>query len=233
MRAALADLQISLGGIRDLVQNILAETGLALTDPHVLRRHEIQQCACPVLLSGYFESFLKDVIKAFVGSVASRGRPFATLPERMRRVNFEAGGRVLTSVAKDTRRPYALFPHTTAEDVIVRLDSPRQNPLSGYTLIWEAFTDTQANPGPEVVSDLLRDLDVQAVWPAIAAKAGESESTLLARLNDLIVVRNACAHTGTMSPSPPGASRVLDYVDAIEKAASGIVLVLEDELKKY
>jgi|SRR5579884_680521 len=235
MRSALNDFKISLQAVTALATHILSETGAALADPNVLQRHEIQQCACPVLLTGYFESFLKDVVKAFVSALSNRGLPFASLPDRIKQVHFEGGGRVLLSLAKTLKRSASgstLFPHTTPEDVVFRLDSARANPSGGYDILWEAFANTSANPGPDVVAGLLRDLNVQAPWPTIAAAAAENESTLTSRLGDLIVVRNACAHTGKMSPVP-SPSKIIDYSDTLSKIAEGIVVVLEGELAKY
>jgi RiboL-PSP-HEPN len=235
MRAALSDFNDSLDSIRSLANHIATETGAALADPNVLRRHEVQQCACVVLLTGYFESFIKEAVKALIAEICRRSLPFVSLPDRIRRTHIEGGGRVLLSVAKEARRQTGsrtVFAHTTPEDVILRLDSTRANPGGGYDILWEAFASTNANPGPGVVADLLRDLDVQNVWPAIAAAAGAIEAQLTSRLADLIVVRNACAHAGKVSPIPDP-SKIVDYVGALAQIAEGIVLVLENRLSGY
>lgn len=236
MRAALSDFQASLANVRDLINAIVANTGAALGSPQIRIRHETQQCSAVVLLTGYFEAFLKDVVKGFIDGVSNGSKDFGTLPPEIQHTHFESGGRVLTEISKARRNSgFTPLGTVTREDVVERLFSPAFSPTAKtYVILWEAFADTRANPGPNVVRDIAKGLGIGNVWPTIAAKSGSghSDSTLSTTLQNLVLVRNSCAHTGTVSPIPSTAD-VLTYIDTLNWIALGFVQTLEDELATY
>lgn len=236
MRTALTNLNSSLGNVRDLINEIVANTGSALANPQVRIRHETQQCGAVVLMTGYFEAFLKDLVKAFISGLCQSNTDFSGLPDVIKNTHFEAGGRVLTEVSR-ARRNSGFTPLGAAprEDVVERLFSPAFSPAAkSYVVLWEAFADTKSNPNPSVVADIAKSLGMSNVWPTIAAKSGSghSDSTLSSTLQNLIVVRNSCAHTGTVSPIPTAAD-ILNYIQHLEWIAAGLVQGLEDELANY
>lgn len=236
MRAALANLNSSLGNVRDLINEIVANTGAALANPQVRIRHETQQCGSVVLMTGYFEAFLKDVVRAFIDQLCQSTTDFSGLPDVIQNTHYEVGGRVLTEVSRARRNsgftPLGTMPR---EDVAERLYSPAFSVTAkSYVILWEAFADTRSNPNPGVVAEIAKGLGMKNVWPTIAAKSGSghSDSTLSSRLQNLIVVRNSCAHTGTVAPIPTTAD-ILNHLQNLEWIAAGLVQALEDELTNY
>lgn len=232
MRHALANFDSSLNRVRALANHIVANTGAALADASVRELHETQQCGAMVLLTGYFEAFLKDSVRRFIEALSNSGRPFATLPECIRNGHFEGGGRVLTKASEAGRRGRATpFGSASREDIVARLHSTSSS--GPYQILWEGFADTEANPGPDVVKGIARELGVTNFWPTVSSKSGDpmrwSGTTLNTMLADLLAKRNECAHTGRVSPVPTG-SDLLDYADMLHALGTGFVTALEDQL---
>ncbi|MCP3167408.1 HEPN domain-containing protein [Myxococcus qinghaiensis] len=233
MRQALADFGASLKRIRTLANSILAATGAALAEPMIRELHETQQCGAVVLMTGYFEAFLKELVRRFIEDLSISGVTFAELPEGIRNRHFEGGGDVLTRASEFARKGRATpFGNATREDIVARLHSA-SNAAGSYQILWEAFADTQANPAPRVVKEIAKNLGIKEFWPAVSTHSGNSsrwsDSALTTKLDDLIVKRNACAHTGTVSPIPT-ATDILDFTDMLEALGTGFVTVLEAEL---
>lgn len=236
MRQALADFGSSLNRIRALANSIVAGTGAALADPSILDLHETQQCGAIVLLTGYFEAFLKDLVRQFIEDVSASGVAFAGLPEAIRDCHFEGGGRVLTKASEAARKGRATpFGNATREDIVARLNSA-SGATGSYQIVWEAFADTEANPGPDVVKGIAKNLGLKNFWPTVSTKSGDpvrwSDTALTSKLNDLIAKRNECAHTGRVSPIPTAAD-VLDFADMLQSLGFGFVSALEDELATH
>ena len=163
MRAALTNFQDSLNRVRDLANEILRNIVLALADQQVRIRHETQQCGSIVLLTGYFEACLKDVVRGFVASLSLSNTPFSALPPVIQNTHFETGGRVLSDVSLANRKSRAsAFGRSAREDIAERLYSPCFNTAArSYVVLWEAFADTRANPSPDVVRDIAQNLGSQ------------------------------------------------------------------------
>jgi len=236
MNNARTNLISSLGNVRDIINDIVANTGAALANPQIRIRHETLQCGAVVLMTGYFEAFLKDVVRAFIDSLCNRNTDFHNLPDKIRQTHYESGGKVLEAVAK-ARRSGNFTPLGTAspEDVVERLWSPGfQSTPTNYVILWEAFAITNSNPSPTVVNDIGRGLGMTEVWSKIAmhSGSGHTHSTLSATLQNLIIVRNSCAHTGTVNPLPSTAD-ILFYLDSLEWIATGLVGALQNELIQY
>jgi hypothetical protein len=236
MQTALAALNSSLDRVRELATFISRETSLALSDPTVLARHETQQCGAVVLLTGYFETFLKDVVKAYLASLCTTGIPFASLPEKLRRTHFEAGGKVITEVARSSGR-VPRFGSISLEDAVFRLYSPTAGEPT-YSILWEAFADTGQNPRPNVVKEILNNLGISEVWPKLSNRVSLSlqrtvpDSALIINLENLIEIRNECAHTGRVSPIP-GPSAIIEFASNLGQIGSGIVSLLTDEIQSH
>lgn len=233
MRQALADFGTSLHRVRALANSILAATSSALSDATIRELHETQQCGAIVLMTGYFEAFLKDLVRRFIEDVSASGIAFAGLPEDMRNRHFEGGGKILTQASEAARKGKATpFGNATREDIVARLHSA-SNTAGPYQILWEAFADTRANPGPDVVQKIAKNLGVNNFWPTVSSHSGNparwSDSALTTKLEDLIAKRNECAHTGKVSPIPTAAD-VLEFADMLEALGSGFVTALEAEL---
>lgn len=236
MRQALADFGTSLSRIRALANSIIAATGAALSSTAIRELHETQQCGAVVLMTGYFEAFLKDLVRRFIEDLSLSGIAFAGLPEDIRNRHFEGGGKVLTKASEFARKGKPPpFGNATREDIVARLHSA-SNLSSSYQIVWEAFADTQANPGPDVVKEIAKGLGLNRFWSTVSVHSGNparwSDSALTTKLADLIAKRNACAHTGTVSPIPTAAD-ILDFADMLQVVAIGFVTALEAELTAH
>ena len=236
MRQALADFGTSLNRIRTLANSILAATGAALSSTETRELHEIQQCGAVVLMTGYFEAFLKDLVRRFIEDLSVSGIAFAGLPEDIRNRHFEGGGRVLTKASEFGRRGKPTpFGAATREDIVARLHSA-STVGSSYQIVWEAFADTQANPGPDVVKEIAKGLGLRRFWSTVSAHSGDparwSDSALTTKLGDLITRRNACAHTGIATPIPT-AAEIVEFADMLQALGTGFVIALEAELTAH
>lgn len=236
MRRALADFDTSLNRIRVLANSILAATGAALASTATREVHETQQCGAVVLLTGYFEAFLKDLVRRFIEDLSVSGLAFAGLPEDIRNRHFEGGGKVLTKASEFARKRKATpFGNATREDIVARLHSA-SSAGTPYQIVWEAFADTQANPGPDVVREIAQVLGIKKVWPTLSRHSNDparwSDTALTTKLADLVAKRNACAHTGTVSPIPTAAD-IIDFADMLQALGTGFVTALEAELTTH
>ncbi len=94
MRKALAAFVQSLGRVANVAAHVDAEAGISL-NPGVRDRHETLLSGSVIILSGYFESFLKDVVKAFIDDICARSVPFTNLPPRLRDTHYNNGALML------------------------------------------------------------------------------------------------------------------------------------------
>jgi len=229
MQTALANLKSSLQRVRDIADDIDRNASAALADPAILARHETTQCASTVILSGFLESFLREVAEEMISEICSSGVPFQDLPERIRETHFMAGGYFLHKKAKEERRakPLAL---TDTTDVARRLASVGAA-NAAYELLWEAFADTQSNPGPDAIRDFLRKFSVDKPIATLSTAMKMSESTTVLRLQSFIKIRNECAHT-RKSTNIPTPSDIRNYCDLVQEISAAIVQVLQDVLTK-
>lgn len=233
---ALVGLSSSLNRVRSLANRLIADTGLALSDSAVRELHETQQCAAVVLLSGYFEAFLKDLVRRYIDELSNCGVAFADLPAAIQHGHFEGGGDVLTktSLALRTGR-VTPFGNPTPRDVVARLHSAA-SAAGTYQIVWEAFARTESNPGPEIVKKIAKSLAVENFWPQVSIRSGNparwAETALVAQLSDLISQRNECAHTGVVAPIPT-AAKIIEYVEMLDAIATGFTSLLVDELARH
>lgn len=224
MRTVLADLIASLNGIRDITADITAKAPAALADAALRKRHETILCASTVILTGYFESFLRGVAEAAIRDICGRALPFADLPEEIRQAHFEQGGRVLQNAAVATRTNRTTWIRASSQDISRRLHSVGAG--SPYEILWEAFADTRANPGPDVVKDFLERLGVSGGWSSLALRAAVPPNAMVVPLRELVRIRNECAHSGTVALIPLP-SRLEDFCTTLEQVSTAIVEVLE------
>ena len=176
-------------------------------------------CASVVLLSGYFESFLKDIVAEFVGQLNLLRKPLTSLPYEMRIKHFDSGGRALSWASKQDKK---LQGSAHSENLAIRLAS--LSDPANYEFAWEAFADTRANPGPEVVKDILSGLQIQKSWGEInslVTKHGQLQTFLTA----FIEMRNVCAHTGHHT-SPPTGAMIADFTVKFKALAECIDLLM-------
>lgn len=223
MRVALREFSESIGRIEDIADFIDASVSAALADAKVLKRNDTIGCAAVVTLTGYFETFLRVTAQAYVRDLCASPIPFTDLPERVRRVHFEGGSKILGNVFK--RR--VQWSSANEYDVARRLSSVVAQP---YELVWEAFADTRANPGPTVITEWAGDLGVTNAWGQLEGVIGRSALSLRTELESMITVRNECAHTGT-SRVIPTPSTLRGYCTLLNDISVGLVTVLELTLR--
>lgn len=222
---ALADFEAALDRIDRLAQTIFQNTSVA---PEIRELNETQQSGCTVLLTGFFEEFLKGAIRNYLCALPRTGIEFGKLPKKVRQTHYEGGGRVLSEVVgREARKKPQFFSGISADDVVFRLYSPANSNLKEYAIVWEAFADTKQSPTSDTVSDLLKGVDVGDVWPSIHTIAGKT--TLDSQLRELVEKRNECAHTGRNrnAPTPP---QILGYVEALRLIGRAVVELLSKKL---
>lgn len=187
------------------------------------------QCASIVLLSGYFETFLVEGVKRFIQAVNELGKPFGSLPEKVRHLHFVNGGTALARLAKRERKD---TPGVTAlsEDLAQRLASV--NAVQGYSLVYEAFIDTRSNPGADVVRDLLSAFEIRDPWRRMDPHCDGQSNVLKTFLDSFIALRNECAHRGTTA-SPPTTAELRAYVNNLDTIARSFVGVLVERLAEF
>lgn len=183
-------------------------------------------CATVVLLSGYFESFLKDITREFIELINVMNKPISVIPYEMRAKHFLNGGYALIWAAKQDKKAAQT---AKSEDLARRLAS--LNKVNGYELAWESFADTQSNPGPEVVSEILSGLQVAKAWTEINSLVTE-HGQLNTFLTSFIAMRNVCAHTGRHS-NPPTGQILLDYSGTFRALAECIDFLLWRQLEEF
>lgn len=225
MRNALARLIESINEILDVANDMDAR--LLTSDAAARRRDEILRCACTVILSGFFETFLKESAERFIHNICSRKIPFSQLPPKTQMRHFVQGGAILGQKAKgDSRVSWISASHL---DIVSRLSSPAAS--STYSLVWEAYATTEGNPGPDVIDRLLEHLGVDNRQPRLNAALSGNYPTVKLQLKSFIEIRNECAHTGTAANAPT-TGNLRDYCDLLQRISTAIVDVLELRLSE-
>src|SRR5579864_2855423 len=108
--------RVSVQRVRDVADDVLANTTKALSDPALLRRHDTVVHAVIVMLSGFFEAFLKDVAERYADEITKKGMLFTDLPDRIRHTHFGGGGKVLANIGrKSVPGPYRWVLSTAGE----------------------------------------------------------------------------------------------------------------------
>jgi hypothetical protein len=225
MRSSLEAFQSEIKRI-DTVANWLLTPPALVAD--MLSATAAIRCGCVVQLSGYLETFLKDCMCKFIGRVNGLGKPLAKLPPKMKLIHFENGARVLGTELHNARKNDG--DTSSCEDLAERLASVKSQ--SGYSLVWEAFAYTRANPGPKVVKELLNGVGIADPWKKLRDAVPHGLVDLNLFLTSLIEMRNECAHSGNTA-APPTPIELLQYGENLRGLATGIVLVLERTLCEF
>jgi hypothetical protein len=228
MRTALADFRSSLERVRDIADDNDKNVSAILSDSALRNRCESVRCAATVILSGFLESFLKQLADKCIGAVSALNKPFASLPEKIQHSHYEFGGAALSRRAQDdrARRPSRI--QATAHNIASRLASVASVP---YDVVWEAFAETHSNPNSETIAHYLKRFGVDRPWDRLAQKQKVTTSPLAlqTRLDSFVLLRHECAHTGTAN-TVPTPSELREFCDLLDAIADAIVSVLEDHV---
>jgi hypothetical protein len=199
----------------------------ALKTPAVQARHETTLCAATVILSGFLESFLHEVAEEMITDICSLAVPFDRLPAKIRVAHYLDGALHIRQMARQEKSANPLV-LAKASDAARRLASV-SDPQFPYEILWEAFAETQANPGPEEISNFLKRFDIFEPLPTLAAAMNVTQNTLALSLRSFMQIRNECAHTGS-AKNIPTTSDVRGYCDLVGQIGSGIVAVFQNAL---
>lgn len=226
LRKLFLDFSNSSKPINRLMDDIDSEAIQALKDGDTRQKHEAIKSASIVLLSGYLESFMRDVAEAFFSEARNRGIRFKELPVVMHETHFIAGLEEAARIAKnDKKQADPLFQNTRT--AIRAISAPPDSDIS--SLFWRAFAATKGNPGPNVMSDFLKNFGIQSPLAQLAAATTFGEGYLRTTLETFIKLRNECAHTGSVKNTPlPSTMR--DYVHFLRVLTLGITKILDKKL---
>ena len=225
LRKAYQDFSASIVPVKKLMTFIRNTTNLR--DHELTRQHYTIQCGSYVIMSGFLESYLKAISEAYFGELHSMGIHFYSLPESYRKRHIEYGVKVLDELIKYDRKKGSGFIDTEA--FIRRLAAPFASPAS--VPVWEAFSRTNGNPGPDVIADFLRAHEVTDPLRTLSAMTGGryTEPTIKTLLLNFITVRNECAHTGEATNIPQPSS-IEATVEFLRHLALGIAKALDKQL---
>ncbi len=184
------------------------------------------RCGAVVLLSGYLETFIKECMCAFITQVNNLGQPLSKLPDRMKHTHFRVGAKVLGWQLRQDKMAGSM---ARCEELAGRIASVNSTSGRGYILAWEAFADTEANPGPGVIAKVLGSVGVEHVWRRLRAASPGGLVDLQTFLTSFIAMRNECAHSGNIA-APPSASELIEYGANLAGLGGAIVAVLTDRI---
>lgn len=229
MQNALPNFKASLDKVRAIADDIDAHVQDALKGAAIQARHETTLCAATVILSGFLESFLREVAEEMIADICGRAVPFDQLPPKIRIAHYWDGALHIHEMARQEKSEDPLL-LDKAEDAARRLASVSGGQMP-YEIVWEAFADTQANPGPKEIASFLKRFHILEPLPTLAAaiNINLSSNTLALSLTSFMKIRNECAHTGSAT-NVPTTSDVRGYCKLLEDIGSGIVTVFQNAL---
>lgn len=203
--------------------DVTEQVGQSLSLPEALKSSQLPitnaiSCATVVLMSGYFENYLKNLVKEYIEAINSLGKPLSHIPFDMRLKHYAGGADALTWASKQDKE---LKSTLISEDLSRRLASLSQP--QGYILAWEAFANTKSNPGTETVRTILSGLEIEKAWVEINGLQ-TAHGRFDTFLESFIKMRNICAHTGRHH-TPPSGVDIVDYVDKFRGLAACIDMV--------
>lgn len=230
MQNALPNLKASVDKVIAIADDIDAHAQDALKDAAVQARHETTLCAATVILSGFLESFLREIAEEMIAEICNRGIPFDQLPSKVRITHYWEGALHLRDLAGEEKgsNPLVL---AQASDAARRLASVGSNQMP-YEILWEAFANTQANPGSKEIGAYLKRFHITDPIPTLAGAMNMSENTMALLLNSFMEIRNECAHTGS-AKNVPTTSDVRGYCKLLEDIGTGIVAVFQKVLAAH
>ena len=85
--------------------DVVARVADTLSTPEALKPNHLPvtnaiSCACIVLLSGHFESYLKDTVREYIEEINLLGKPIDHIPYGMRVRHYAGGAEALLWAAK-------------------------------------------------------------------------------------------------------------------------------------
>ncbi len=223
MEPAIEELTRSLARVRDVADDQDLHVAQVLRDPSFARRLETIRASCTVLLSGYIESFLRDLARFAALEIEGRRVAFSDLPPKLKRAHYEEGGKILGLRARPIPKPHWVTAGPV--DIADRLASAGGS--ASYLLVWEAFAETQANPRFGVITGFLKRLGVDKPNDRLDQRLPRGAGSTRLYVDTLIDLRNECAHTGSLE-TVPATTDLRTYCDVLSELAQAAVSVLEE-----
>lgn len=217
---ATSDFVASLDVVDDIANTLTTPAAMA---SGALQTTNAISCAAVVLISGYFESFLKDIVEQVVTDYNKAGKGWASLPYDVKARHLQSGAVALNALITREKRDNT---SARSEDLARRLGSMSS---AKFELVWEAFAQTRSNPGPDTVGSILGGLQIEKGWEQIN-KLVTMHGNLNTFLDTFIQIRNVCAHTGSHS-SPPTGTEILEYTEKFRVIAECIDFLLQLQLE--
>lgn len=196
-----------------------SDVAAALRSSIVRDKHAAVRSASIVLLSGFLESFLRQCAEVFFDELERKGVRYADLPVSMHKIHFVVGLAEAQKVAKVDDDD---FSQTMA--TLGKLADPRTRDLPD--LYWKAFAVTKGNPGPEVLTEYLKNFGVKDPLQVVGAMVKLDATFIRLNLQSFISLRNECAHSGKTKKTP-STQDVRDFVHFLRQLTLGISRVLE------
>lgn len=211
--------------------DVTEQVGLSISAPDAIKPSHLPvtnaiSCATVVLISGYFENFLKNIVKEYINNLNLLGKPLTAIPINMQLRHFSGGADALNWASKEDK---SLGSTLVSQDLSRRLASLSQP--TGYILAWEAFANTKSNPGTETVKTILSGLEISQVWYEINSLSS-AHGRLDTFLMSFIKMRNICAHTGRHH-TPPSGMDIIDYVGKFRGIAESIDMLAAIKLEEF
>lgn len=211
--------------------DVTEKVGHSLSLPDALKPSQLPitnaiSCATVVLISGYFENYLKNLVKEYIEAINGLGKPLSDIPFDMQLKHYAGGADALVWASKQDK---SLKSTLISQDLSRRLASLSQP--NGYILAWEAFANTKSNPGTETVKTILSGLEIEKAWPEINGLQ-TAHGRFDTFLESFIRMRNVCAHTGRHH-TPPSGGDVIEYVDKFRGLAACIDMLTGIRLEVF
>src|SRR6185312_16244443 len=99
MGKALTNLMSSLKKARAIADDIDDRAQFALQDTAEFARHETTMCAVTVIVSGFLESFLREIAEETISEICGRNVPFKRLPQKIQITHFRDGALHIKKIA--------------------------------------------------------------------------------------------------------------------------------------
>ncbi|MNX91889.1 hypothetical protein D3C86_1240060 [compost metagenome] len=228
-----------------LVENLV----LAAEESPDLHMQGTFKDAAVVLLHGHWENFLRELMRAFIEDLKSKGLGYSSLPGCIRDTHR-------TRTSELLYKHMQFFEDITVEDVAAGFHkSLCNNDSSG--VVAQAFCITESSADQKVVSKLFNQIGCPDVWLQITEaifgekldeviNAGKGDArfkrkqrvktingqreVILAKLTRLVAARNQVAHQGLSTSLTPDFPTIRSWISLIEQLGGACISISKRRL---
>lgn len=228
IRATFSDFSEAAHPVKKLMLRVQNESSSALKDSALRAQHHTMQLGSVVLMSGFFESFLRALCENYFAELLTKGFGMQKLGTDYLEIHLREGAGHLADLVKreSKKKPLSL---SDSSAFVRRLVAPITD--ASKAPVWEAFSRTQGNPSPDVVKNILSGLGIKGGLASIEGATGGrySASSIEQLLRNFVELRNECAHTGS-AKNVPQPSTVLDQVYFLRVIALGMCKLTDQKI---